>query len=371
MIEHYRQSLRGLQFALVVMTVQTGGSGDCCGLESPDTAVSPPAARMTFGREDPFEQRPFTVEFDGRWWGDGVSYGPYRVGQRPGGPNPSDAQLLEDLRIISRHWSLIRTYSSDTVTERVLALIHREQLPLKVMVGAWIDTEVRLGTDGAIEERFPEAVATNRRQVADAIRLAIDYPEIVLAVSVGNETQVSWSFHKVRTSALISYIRQVRAAIRKPVTTADDFRYWVLPDSRTLARELDFIVMHVYAMWNKKQLEDAHSFTKKQHAAVVARHPGHEVVLGEAGWATQKLTYGEQKELVLGQAGEEEQKTFYDAFTRWMHDQKIVSFYFEAFDEPWKGGNDPNEIEKHWGLFRVDRTPKKAMESASRRRHDP
>lgn len=37
-------------------------------------------------------------------------------------------------------------------------------------------------------------------------------------------------------------------------------------------------------------------------------------------------------------------------------------FFFEAFDEPWKGDPDnPLGAEKHWGLFNVDRTPKEVM----------
>jgi len=35
---------------------------------------------------------------------------------------------------------------------------------------------------------------------------------------------------------------------------------------------------------------------------------------------------------------------------------------FEAFDEPWKGSPDPMDPEKHWGLFTVDREPKKVMQ---------
>jgi len=34
-------------------------------------------------------------------------------------------------------------------------------------------------------------------------------------------------------------------------------------------------------------------------------------------------------------------------------------FFFEAFDEPWKGGENSNEPEKNWGLFKIDRKPKK------------
>ena len=44
--------------------------------------------------------------------------------------------------------------------------------------------------------------------------------------------------------------------------------------------------------------------------------------------------------------------------------ERIVSTWFEAFDENWKGGPHPDEVEKHWGLFRADRTPKQAARPA-------
>lgn len=40
----------------------------------------------------------------------------------------------------------------------------------------------------------------------------------------------------------------------------------------------------------------------------------------------------------------------------------IPTFVFEAFDEEWKGSHHPLEPEKHWGLFKIDRTPKLVME---------
>jgi exo-beta-1,3-glucanase (GH17 family) len=45
----------------------------------------------------------------------------------------------------------------------------------------------------------------------------------------------------------------------------------------------------------------------------------------------------------------------------WTRAKGILTFIFEAFDEPWKGSADPMEPEKHWGLFNVDRTPKEFM----------
>jgi exo-beta-1,3-glucanase (GH17 family) len=45
----------------------------------------------------------------------------------------------------------------------------------------------------------------------------------------------------------------------------------------------------------------------------------------------------------------------------WAEKEQVLVFYFEAFDENWKGSNDPLEPEKHWGLYRADRTPKLAL----------
>jgi exo-beta-1,3-glucanase (GH17 family) len=40
----------------------------------------------------------------------------------------------------------------------------------------------------------------------------------------------------------------------------------------------------------------------------------------------------------------------------------MTVFFFEAFDEPWKGNqDDPLTAEKHFGLYDVHRAPKAAM----------
>ena len=46
----------------------------------------------------------------------------------------------------------------------------------------------------------------------------------------------------------------------------------------------------------------------------------------------------------------------------WTKAEGIPCFVFEAFDEAWKGSDDPIEPEKHWGLFTVDRRPKLAVQ---------
>ena len=106
-------------------------------------------------------------------------------------------------------------------------------------------------------------------------------------------------------------------------------------------------------------------WTQEKFAEVAEKHPNRTIVIGEAGWATQKHVEGEQAQLIQGKPGEEEQRQFYRDFTEWAAAERIPYFYFEAFDEPWKGGDHPAEVEKHWGLFHVDRTPKAALSSVA------
>ena len=146
-----------------------------------------------------------------------------------------------------------------------------------------------------------------------------------------------------------------------PVTTADDFNFWNKPESKLVANEVDFIVTHIHAMWAGLDIATAMQWTERTYDEICEYYPEKTIVIGEAGWATQVHNEGEQAKLIKGEVGEEPQRLYYQQFTRWGSEQKICTFFFEAFDEPWKGGFHPNEVEKHWGLFHVNREPKAAL----------
>jgi len=312
---------------------------------------------------DRFEPRPLRIWQGDRWIGRGVSYGPHRDGQRPGGASPTRAQLREDLALLAGRFSMLRLYASDPPSPEVLALIAEEKLPFKVLLGAWIAPETGTPAPGSPRAVQAGARAANRAEVDAAVRLASAYPEVVLGLVVGNETQVDWSDHRVAPDVLVGWLREARRGAVVPVSTADDFGFWVKPESEKIAREVDFIVLHAYAMWNGKQLSEALAFTQEKYAEVSRRHPALTVVLGETGWATRKHTEGDQGKLIKGLPGEAEQRVFFDQFSAWVVERRIASTWFEAFDENWKGGDHPDEVEKHWGLWRADRTPKAAVAS--------
>lgn len=294
--------------------------------------------------------RPLGIETSDGWNGAGVCYGEYRDGQSPGGAAPTTEQLREDLHLIAERWSLIRMYGTRNV-ERVCRIIRDDGLPLRIMVGAWLGAE-----------SSEEAVAANRSEIEAAIRTASAYPDVVFAINVGNETQVSWSGHRLERDALLAYLQEVRRATDVPVTTCDDFSYWQTAESEPVAELCDFIGLHAYAMWNGQSLRDALPWTREQVAAVQRVHPGKPIVLCETGWATSVHDQGEQARLIKGAAGEREQELFYRAYRDWATEARLPHFYFQAFDERWKGGEHPAEVEKHWGLYNADRTPKLAVQ---------
>lgn len=299
-------------------------------------------------------RRPLLFELNGRWIGNGVSFSPYRDGQRPGGVLPSEAEILEDLRLVVRHWNLIRMYDSGPVAETTLRLIRRERLPMRLVLGAWI---------GSVAEEAGRTA--NRREVENAIRLANAYSDIVLAVNVGNEACVGWSGHRVGPSVIIPAIRAVRAAVRQPVTTADDFGFWTTDEARPVVAEVDFIMLHAYAAWNGRTLAEAMTWTSGIHASVVALHPGVPVIFGETGWPTRhdptRLGPGQEGTLIKAETSIPAQEKYLRQHYAWVLATRTPTFLFEAFDEKWKGSGEdgnPNEAEKHWGVFTSDRRMK-------------
>ena len=308
-----------------------------------------------FAKESPFVERIFTPYLNNKWIGNGISYGCYREGQAPGVKGPSEAEILEDLNILSPKWNLIRVYGSDDDSERVLKVIHENQLPIRVMLGIWLENETK----------NPDREVENLKQVTKGIELANCFPDEVIAINVGNESQVDWSWHHMEMKNLIHYIRAVRNLTKQPVTTADDYNFWNKEHSKLVAAEIDFMALHAYPLWNGKTLENAMTWIDSVYKAAQTFHPDKEIILSETGWATlynpEKKGPGEEGTLVKTEVSIKAQETFVTQLNSWTNENQVTLFLFEAFDEPWKGGglqSDPSVMEKHWGVFYENRKPK-------------
>lgn len=294
----------------------------------------------------------------------GVAYSGFRHGQHPdrgdGANFPSDAEIKEDLQILQNAgFELIRLYDSQQNSADVLRIIEQEKLPIKVMLGIWLKAEVS-NHQGCpwLNEPIPDATLEQNRkdnlaEIEQGIRLANEFPKIVVAVNVGNEALVSWNDHMVTLDSMIDHLNSVRSRIQQPVTTADNFKVYFTYGSQ-LADHLDFLAVHTYPAWEEKTIDQALPYSIENLLEVRAAIPDKPIVIAEAGWASLASEFGPR-------ASEANQARHYAELSHFAKSHHITLLWFEAFDEDWKGDpNNPLGAEKHWGLFNLDRTPKQA-----------
>lgn len=294
-----------------------------------------------------------------------VAYSGFREGQHPdrgnGSVNPSEAEVQQDLEIlVAAGFRLIRLYDSGRNSELTLEVIRKQELPVKVLLGAWLDAEVSNHegcawlTDPIPEQKLATNTLKNEKEIERTIRLANQFKDIVVAVNVGNEALVEWNDHMVTVESVITYVRKVKGAIAQAVTVADNYAWWI-DHGAALAKELDFIGVHAYPVWENKTIDDGMDFTNANIAGVHAALPNSQIVIMEAGWATTAIDFGER-------ANETNQLRYFKDIEAWATSTNTTVFFFEAFDEPWKGNADsPSGAEKHWGLYFADRSPKQVM----------
>lgn len=291
-------------------------------------------------------------------YGRAICYSGFRKGQHPGGAYPTYKQVLEDLELLQGHWKYLRLYDCDFHAEIVLRVIKQEKLDFQVLQGAYIEAEMNnygcpWGGGVYSEEQLETNKTKNDAQIEKLIEWANAYPDIICSTSVGNEACVDWTDHYVPVGRVIAFVRRLQAATEQPVTFCENYVPW-MHKLRPLVQEVDFISIHTYPVWEYKHIHESLEYTKENYYGVADLYPDTPVVITEAGWTTRSNGQG----IDPGQVNERLQKTYYDDLMKWTDAEQILTFVFEAFDEPWKGSPDPMEPEKHWGLFRADRTPK-------------
>lgn len=291
-----------------------------------------------------------------------ICYSGYRNGQSPDlNIHPSYEQVKEDLSILHGRWGYLRLYDCNQHAETVLEVIRKEKMNFRVMLGAFIGAEMNnfgcpwggIYSDRTLEENKK----SNLEKITRLTELANEYPDIIFATSAGNEATVDWTDHFVPVESVIRYVRMIKKLTRQPVTFCENWLPW-LNKLKPLAAEVDFISIHTYPVWEHKHINEALGYTIQNFRDVAQVYPGKPVMITEAGWATSSNGRGINSENV----SEEYQEIYFNDLMQWSEKEGVITFFFEAFDEPWKGFQEADEPEKHWGLYYESRKPKKAMQ---------
>jgi exo-beta-1,3-glucanase (GH17 family) len=293
--------------------------------------------------------------------GRAICYSGFRQGQNPGGVYPGYEEIKEDLSLLHGHWKYLRLFDCDQHAETVIDVVSREKFDFKLMLGAYIDAEMNnfnCPWNGGVysEERLEINRVQNQNKISRLIELANQNPDLIFSVSVGNEACVEWTDHYVPENRVLDFVKQVKGKIKQPVTFCENYVPWLVKLEK-LAAEVDFISIHTYPVWEYKHINEALDYTKENYYAVAKKYPHKPVVITEAGWATSSNGRGINPENV----NESYQKIYFEMLMDWIEKEGILTFFFEAFDETWKGSPEPLEPEKHWGLFKIDRSPKIAI----------
>lgn len=322
-----------------------------------------------------------------------ISYEGYR--QKSRSIQPTVEELKEDIRILSAMGiRILRTYNVQMPHAlNVLKAISELQtenpdFEMYVMLGAWIDCK-NAWTDQTPDHDVESE--QNEGEIARAVALANQYPEIVKILAVGNEAMVRWATsYYVQPSVIlkwVTHLQSLKAANKLPkelwITCSDDFASWGGGDSsyhtkdlEKLIKAVDYVSMHTYPYHNThynpgfwrvpaeeaqlSELEEveramirAKEFAKDQYDSVASYikslgidKPLH---IGETGWASESDGfYGPEGSRATD---EYKQGLYYKHMHDWTNASGISCFYFEGFDEQWKDAQNPHGSENHFGLF--------------------
>ena len=322
-----------------------------------------------------------------------ICYGGYRTQTRD--TETTVTQIKEDLKILKAiNIKVIRTYNvHHTEAANLLQAISElkkedASFEMYVMLGVWIDCKNAWTDKTHIRNEDSER---NSTEIAEAVRLANKYPDIVKIISVGNEAMVKWAWsYYVDPSIILKWVNYLQDLKKQHqlsknvwITSSDNFASWGggdkeyhTEDLNKLIKAVDYISMHTYPMhdthynpsfWGIKESEQqltekekidsamkrAVDYAINQYNSVVSYMKSIGVIkpvhIGETGWATlSNEQYGND-----GSKATDEYKSakYYQMMRDWTNKSGITCFYFEAFDENWKNASNPSGSENHFGLI--------------------
>lgn len=289
-------------------------------------------------------------------FGKAICYSGYREGQRPGETVPSVEQIEEDIMILNKDgYKYLRMYDPNLHARRVLETIKKYNLDMKCLIGIDSKTEINNPNCSFEDVNFSDEVLKENAKRNDAeidklIELVKEFPELIIAVSIGNENTPDWGAHIVSEERLIEHADKLKRETGKPVTFCEGFYEWKKLEK--LASHLDFISVHNYPLHNNVPLKDALNTNKSSYKEMKELFPDKQVIFTEMGWTSQPAVHMDPT-----QANPEFQKIYVTDLQNWIEEEKVIVFIFEAFDEPWKGSR-PESSECNWGLYYVNRTKK-------------
>ena len=266
-----------------------------------------------------------------------VDYDPTSLQVINGHSSRADEEsILQDLKVLRPRFDGLITYTSRNGAERIPDLAAHLGYRAVIM-GIW---------DISSAQELENALAAVKRN-----------PEIVVGVSMGNETVFS---KRASFKQLADAVKAARERVPDiPISTSEPFHIFLEPAAAQTLSELDFMLANVhpiYETWFRVAPNTkAADFVAKVTDKLAAVYCG-PILVKETGVPTAPRGSGYTPA---------RQASFYQALRHRLPASNRRAFaYFCAFDAPWRLkdtpvlGIRPGPEEAHWDLYDENRQPK-------------
>ena len=260
----------------------------------------------------------------------GITYNPSHIFRLRDNLKITPDQIERDMAQLSQLTGRVRTYTVAGGMEKVPEIARR--YGLRVSLGCWISADLE----------------QNETELALCIKTALANRRVIDRVFVGNEA-ILMGF--VTPDQLNGYIKRVREALpgRIQITTAEPWSTWLLTPE--IGQYVDVISVHLLPYWEGMSASDSLRFLEHAYNDVQEEFPDKVIVIGEAGWPSQGRTKRFAEPSVASEA------YFMRAFVQLAREKGYDYYLIEAYDQPWKGGNE-GSVGASWGLYDALGNPK-------------
>jgi len=226
--------------------------------------------------------------------------------------------------MVANYTNGIRTFACYNGAESIR---YAHSIGLYTVAGAWID-----------------ARAEEAKEEMDCI-ISLAREEVVNLASIGSEA-LTWG--GLTAEQIVAYIKLFRMEVPNvQVTTA--LKYEAMADEwnqKVIVPAVDLLYINYYPYWSGFHIGDALLAHQYEHEQMKKIAGGKDVWISESGWPSQGTCWNG-----MAEPSEENQEQFLLGVMNWTRSEGIVLSWFDAFEQPWKNGNEYCSVASHWGIF--------------------
>ncbi|HUL47381.1 MAG TPA: hypothetical protein VLV25_09825 [Steroidobacteraceae bacterium] len=269
-----------------------------------------------------------------------ITYEPTSLQVVDGRTHDADpASIRADLEVLRAHFDALITYDAVHGAQAIPAIASALRFRA-LIIGVWDPADPA--------------------QLDAALTAARDYPQLVVGLSLGNESIFARRSSFAQMARAITSVRG--RAPRLALSSTEPFHLYEKPAAAPLLGVMDFLLVNVHPVfqpWFRAATDATAAQFVVNVAADLAGHFCGPILVKETGVPTAPAGAG---------YGPERQAAFYAELRRRMPGTSARAFaYFSAFDAPWRAhdagpvaGAVTGPEEAHWGLYDDERRPKPA-----------